>query len=118
MSDIKMPKISQSNLLDRIGSAIFEKACAKHMILVPHSGNKDFGIDYTAELVDETKRETLGHFISVQLKTHQDIKFDDTGYYHQRVRTTTANYWLTLNMAVILVLLDLKDNKLYCIDAK
>lgn len=23
MSDIKMPKISQSNLLDRIGSAIF-----------------------------------------------------------------------------------------------
>lgn len=118
MSDIKMPKISQSNLLDKIGSAIFEKACAKHMILVPHSGNKDFGIDYTAELVDETKHETLGHFISIQLKTHQNIKFDDNGFYHQRIRTTTANYWLTLNMPVILVLLDLKDNKLYCADAK
>lgn len=118
MSDIKMPKISQSNLLDKIGSAIFEKACAKHMILVPHSGNKDFGIDYTAELVDETKHETLGHFISIQLKTHQNIKFDDNGFYHQRIRTTTANYWLTLNMPVILVLLDLNDNKLYCADAK
>ena len=47
-----MPVVSDQNKLDRMGSALFETQFSKSLILVPHDGNTDFGIDYNAELID------------------------------------------------------------------
>lgn len=118
MKYIRMPKLSRSNYLDRVGSAIFEATYADSMVLIPHIGNKDFGIDYTIELIDKTNREILGHYVAVQLKTHKNIVFNKNGYYSQQVKITTANYWLTLNMPILLVLLDIENNIRYYVDTQ
>ena len=116
-----MPVVSDQNKLDRMGSALFETQFAKSLILVPHDGNTDFGIDYNAELIDTLTGQAntiTGIFASIQLKSHKSIVFNNEGEFLQQFKTSTANYWLNSSMPVFLVLVDIDAVKIYGIDAK
>lgn len=113
-----MPDVTKQNIIDRIGSALLEATFSDEMVFIPHSGNTDFGIDYSVELIDSKNKKTTGYLLSVQLKSHEKIVFDKNGNYSQSVKVSTINYWLNINMPVILVLADTTNHKFYGIDAK
>lgn len=113
-----MPRVQSQNIIDRIGSALLEATFSEEMIFVPHSGNTDFGIDYSVELIDTNKKCTTGCLLNVQLKSHEIINFDKNGNYYQPVNVSTINYWLSINVPVILVIADTTNHKFYGIDAK
>lgn len=116
MSKNNMPCVTNNNIRDRLGSALLEATYSNQIIFIPHSGNTDFGIDYTCELISEN--QTTGMFSCVQLKTHEKMDFDCYGNYTQQIKSQTANYWLVSNLPVVLVLVDLSRYKIYSIDAQ
>lgn len=114
----EMPKVNKTNIIDRIGSTIFESLFADELILIPHSGNKDFGIDYHADIINKNEKSLIGYYLGIQLKSHQTIKWNTKNEYKQRIKISTANYWLSLNVPVVMVLVDNVNHSIYGIDVK
>ena len=114
----KMPNVSNQNIIDRKGAALLEAQFSDQMIFISHPGNTDFGIDYSVELIKPDSKTTSGYFVCIQLKSHNKIVFNSDGCFKQQVRTTIINYWLSINMPVIMVLADLANKTLYGIDVK
>ena len=113
-----MPSISKKTLTDIKGSKIFEEKFSESLIMVEHKGNEDFGVDYDAEIIDTGDSTTTGGFLNIQLKSHENITFNSSNCYSQSVKVTTANYWLSSNLPVMLVLVDLSTKEIYGVDVK
>ncbi|MFI3252163.1 MAG: DUF4365 domain-containing protein [bacterium] len=115
---MSMPNVSKQTQIDKDGSSIFERFAVNKLNLIEHKGNQDFGIDYSAEIMDQVKSCTTGQFINIQLKSHEVVQFNSEGYYNQSVKVTTANYWLEMNLPVLLVVVETSTGKIYSSDAK
>lgn len=114
-----LPIISDKQLTNYLGTAILNKCFCNQFIFIEHPTEKDFGIDFSVEHIDyvSPNYHPSGKYAFVQLKSHKGIKFNNSNYYGQKIKKSTINYWLQLDMPLLLILVDISNCKIYAVDA-
>lgn len=79
-------------------------------------GERDYGIDGPIELA--FRGHVTGKFISVQLKSSQNFRWNQNNTLSISISKRTCNYWISNSMPVFLFIADLSLNSVFYVDAK
>ncbi len=79
---------------------------------------RDYGIDYYVEIVDEND-ELTGKLVSIQLKSRQSVSWTQKNTYAiSDIKLTTTNLWYDFAVPVFVFLADLDAKELYYLSVK
>lgn len=94
---------------------IFKSKMPRHWIFREQT-RQDYGVDVEIELVNRAGFLS-GEVIKAQVKGHERMRFSRHGVYQERVKGSTAEYWLRLRMPIILASVDITHGVVYWTDA-
>lgn len=81
--------------------------------LIREISERDYGIDALIELVNPD-RQVTGEFISIQLKSKSQVKFDSEGKHRNySINKSTTNYWLNSNFITLIFLIDESSESIF-----
>lgn len=112
---IDLPKRTIQHEIDSRGVAILQYILGDEFIFRQIS-ERDYGIDALIELTLDNR--VLGKFISVQIKSKQNISWNRNGKFKMRIENSSINYWITGNNPPILLLVDVSRKNAYFVNIR
>jgi hypothetical protein len=109
------PQRPKQHEIDTVGLSLLSYVLPKEYIF-RSLGERDYGIDGLIELA--FGGQVSGLFLSVQLKSSENVHWKKDGTVKISIPTTTCNYWMQNTMPVLLFLADLTTQKVYYADVK
>lgn len=108
------PKRIRQHIIGDTAVKIVGAKLPEHWIF--RTQGKDYGIDAEIEPVT-LDGKVSGKIAKAQIKGHETIAFMDSIYKETGIKIKTANYWLSLNVPVIVFSVDIRKKKVYWVDA-
>gem|GEM_PF-1264094 len=109
---MEYPKRSLQHISETGSATIFKDHIPKHWI-VRELSERDYGIDYYLEIVNE-KKELTGDLALIQLKSRNPITWNSEGHFTlSGIEISSSNYWYSFPVPVFIFLADNTNNDLY-----
>jgi hypothetical protein len=106
----KLPKRSRSQKIGVSAADLLSSVFAKFCNVIPVPQDRDLGIDFICEIIEE--EHPTGKLFNIQCKGKEDAKVKSDSITIQ-IKVTTLNYWLIQSNPTFLIIVDCQNSLFY-----